>query len=82
MRETYAELLEHTRTIQDLAAISALLSWDQEVNLPPRGVASRARHKAALAALVHEKICDPLLGELLTALARGRRHRARADARS
>ncbi len=69
MRETYAELLEHTRTIQDLAAISALLSWDQEVNLPPRGVASRARHKAALAALVHEKICDPLLGELLTALA-------------
>jgi carboxypeptidase Taq len=46
-----------------------LLGWDQEVCLPPAGVASRATHLAALATVIHEKVCDPRLGELTAALA-------------
>ena len=69
MQETYTQFLECTRQLHDLAAVSALLSWDQEIHLPPRGVPARARHKAALAALIHEKLCDPRLGDLVAALA-------------
>ncbi len=68
MSQTYDRLLERARRLHDLAAASHLLSWDQETNLPPRGVPARARHRAALAAVLHDGICDPELGRMLEEL--------------
>ncbi len=66
---TYAGFLALAREIRDLGAAAALLSWDQETFLPPRGGAARARHRATLAGVIHDKVCDPRLGALLEALA-------------
>jgi len=58
-------LRERLRELRDLSAAAALLAWDQEVMLPPRGVPSRARQTAALAGVIHEKLCAQELGELI-----------------
>jgi Zn-dependent M32 family carboxypeptidase len=52
----YPRFLLLAREIRDLGAAGALLAWDQEVLLPPKGLAARARHRAALAGVVHEKM--------------------------
>ena len=65
MTELYAEFLTKVRLIQHLSGAESLLGWDQEVCLPPAGTASRADHLAALATVIHEKMCDPRLGDLV-----------------
>ena len=65
---TYQRFLERTREIRDLGAAAAVLSWDQETVMPPRGAAARARHRSTLAGLIHDRICDRRLGELIAAL--------------
>ncbi len=69
MNTEYARFLLLAREIRDLGATGALLAWDQEVLLPPKGLAARARHRAALAGVVHEKMCAPMYGELVDDLA-------------
>ena len=69
MPGSYKRFLELVREIHDLAAASALLGWDQETFLPVKGVPARARHKAALAAVIHEKVCAAELGGLIEELA-------------
>ncbi len=59
------ELSARLQELRDLGAAAALLSWDQEVMLPPRGAPARARQSAALAGVLHERLCDPALGRLL-----------------
>ncbi len=68
MPDAYPIFLRRMHEIRDLAAASALMAWDQEIYLPPKGVPARARHRATLAALIHERICDPGLGELMATL--------------
>jgi carboxypeptidase Taq len=53
--------------LRALRAASAVLSWDQETNLPPKGAPARADQLATLAALSHEKLTAPDLGEALAA---------------
>lgn len=62
------ELTDIVHTLSDIGAASALLSWDQEVTMPPRGGASRAYHMATLAGIYHEKLTAARVGELLAAL--------------
>jgi len=72
MSGLHEEFLAKARLIQHLNGAQALLGWDQEVCLPPAGITARAAHLAALATVIHEKMCDPRLGELIdemTALA-------------
>lgn len=42
-------------TLRDLAHAQSMLSWDQEVMMPPGGAEARARSLAALAGALHEK---------------------------
>ncbi len=68
MTGLYAEFLTRAKLIQHLSGAEALLGWDQEVCLPAGGTATRANHLAALATVIHEKMCDPRLGELIEEL--------------
>ena len=68
MAEIYADFLEKTREIHRLGASLALMSWDQETCLPPRGVPARAQQRATLAAIVHERTIDAGLGALIDQL--------------
>lgn len=69
MEDAYDRLVERLRDIHALTSASAVLGWDQETFLPPRGVPARARQQAALAGLAHERLTDPALGGLLAELA-------------
>lgn len=58
-RDAYAALREHTARISALEDAAAILSWDQEAMMPPRGAAQRAESRGALAALTQDLRADP-----------------------
>ncbi|MEA1996345.1 MAG: carboxypeptidase M32 [Gemmatimonadota bacterium] len=66
-RESYDSLIERHREAELVESCSSLLQWDQETSMPAQGTAHRAEQLAALAKLAHEKITDPVLGDLLAA---------------
>jgi carboxypeptidase Taq len=65
----FDEACNHARRTAVLAGVDALLGWDQQTMLPPRGAAYRADQAAAVAALVHRERTDRRQGERLAALA-------------
>ena len=60
-------LFDLWREIRDLDAAEALLSWDQETYMPPRGVGSRAGSLATLAGIKHARVTAPELCDALSA---------------
>jgi len=69
MNDRYLRLLGLAGEIHDLASTMGLLEWDQEVMMPPRGVEGRARQRATLAAVLHDRMVDAELGDVLAASA-------------
>jgi len=65
----YAELKERLAEIHDLGKTRALLSWDQQVKMPPGGSGVRAEQIATLDRLAHELFISPEIGRLLERLA-------------
>src|SRR3989344_1502873 len=59
------KLLEKYKEISTLGRISAVLGWDLNVNLPPKGVEERANQSAYLAKLIVEKWMEPEFKSLL-----------------
>ncbi len=57
--------LERWGEVSDLGTASAVLAWDQETMMPPRGQGGRGRVLATLAALRHERLCDPALTDVV-----------------
>ncbi len=56
------------RELEDLRGALALLHWDLMVMMPPRGADARGRQIAALEGLVHDRISDPEMGDLIAAI--------------
>ena len=54
--------------LSDLAHVHALLYWDQNTMMPPRGAVARSDHAATLEEIAHERQTDPELGRLLDVL--------------
>lgn len=54
--------------IADLSKAAAVLSWDQQVNMPPAGAEARGNQLALLGRLAHERATSPELGKLLEQL--------------
>lgn len=59
------ELKQRFREIGDLAAIRSMLSWDHATYMPKEGAAARARERALLSKLRHERLTAPELGRLI-----------------
>ncbi len=68
MDDTAARFTARCRELHDLGEIQALLEWDQQVTMPPRGTEQRGAQMAVLAGLIHARLTDPALGELIAAL--------------
>jgi carboxypeptidase Taq len=64
-----AELKRRLLNISDLAAAESVLRWDQATYMPIGGASARARQRATLSRLAHEKSVDAALGKLLDDLA-------------
>ncbi|GAA4460946.1 carboxypeptidase M32 [Nemorincola caseinilytica] len=65
MYEEYVQLLQKAADINNAAAV---LGWDQETYMPPKGAAFRGRQLATLASLSHELVTSPRMSELLAQL--------------
>jgi carboxypeptidase Taq len=68
MSEKYDRLLEMMAEIRDLNHAAALLSWDEQVNMPPGGSEDRGRAMGTIDRLAHEKSTSDELGKLLDGL--------------
>ncbi len=59
MNSKYARYCEHLARHADLSGALGVLSWDKEVNMPPRGAPFRTRQLATLEGLAHQTFTDP-----------------------
>ena len=66
---TYEILQNKLKPIFALQQVAGILSWDQEVMMPPDGADQRAEQAAALESAIHQRKTDPALGDLLENLA-------------
>src|SRR4051812_10978164 len=66
--QLYKEYTDLLQKAADISYAAAVLEWDQEVNMPPKGALYRGRQLATLASQAHElltrKRLEELLGEL------------------
>ena len=67
-QSAYVSLLAHVKQTMALSQVAGLLSWDQEVMMPPRGAPARAEEAAALEAVIHERRTDPKIGDWLASI--------------
>lgn len=66
--ELYNEYKTKMQKIADVKYASAVLQWDQETYLPPKGNDTRGRQIATLSEMAHELFTDEKLGDLLMEL--------------
>jgi carboxypeptidase Taq len=64
-QQSYSGYTTKMSRIADLRYSSALLQWDQETYLPPKGAAKRGQQIATLNELAHEIFTSEALGETL-----------------
>lgn len=67
-KELYDRYLEITQKAADLQYAAAVLGWDQEVYMPPKGEQYRGRQLATLSTQAHELVTSPEYGNLLSEL--------------
>ena len=65
MNEKLAALKRLLGTVEDLQRASAVLGWDQQTYMPPRGAAARAEQLATLDSLAHRLFILDDIGKLL-----------------
>ncbi|MFN2298299.1 MAG: carboxypeptidase M32 [Anaerolineales bacterium] len=68
MDDRLARLKTLLAEIADLSAVSHLLAWDQQVNLPAAAAETRGRQLAALGRISHNLATSPELGRLIESL--------------
>jgi carboxypeptidase Taq len=64
----YDELLERLRDIDLIGQIGGLVSWDQEVLMPPKAASLRAEQLAWISKTGHQRLTNPRIGKLLDKL--------------
>src|SRR4051812_23561427 len=72
MSNTAALYLQYKATLQKIADVkyaSAVLQWDQETYLPPKGNTLRGKQIATLSEIAHQQFIDEKVGALLNELA-------------
>src|SRR4030095_16979247 len=65
MSEKMNQLKELLGEVSDLGKAAAVLSWDQQVNMPPMGGEGRGQQLATLSKIIQEKFTSDEVGQLL-----------------
>lgn len=68
MNKDYQEYLDIRRKVADIGFASAVLHWDQEIYLPPKGAQFRGQQLATLAGLAHDLSVSDQYGAILQKL--------------
>src|ERR1700681_2701594 len=69
MTAAFDELRTRLAEVSDLSKAAAILKWDQQTMMPPRGAAVRAEQLATIGRIAHERFTAPEVGRLLDGLA-------------
>lgn len=64
----YEAYVNHLKKLADVEYSIGVLSWDKEVNLPPKGAVFRAQQVATLSGIAHEIFTDAQFEEILNKL--------------
>ncbi|MBC8515439.1 carboxypeptidase M32 [bacterium] len=64
-KSAYEKLQEMSKELHVMGSIGALVGWDQEVNMPPKGTEHRGKMMAWLAIEGHKRATHPQIGEWL-----------------
>jgi carboxypeptidase Taq len=67
-KDLYSAYVDRMQKIADIKYSAAVLEWDQETYLPPKGAAARSRQLASLSEIAHEWLTAPDLGDLMQEL--------------
>src|SRR5437763_1023293 len=67
-QDLYNQYKQKMRMIADVRSASAVLQWDQETYLPPRGALFRGQQISTLSEISHRLFSDQQLGDLLQEL--------------
>jgi carboxypeptidase Taq len=66
--EKMKKLLDLAAEMHDLGHVTAVLGWDQQVNMPKGGAEERGLQSAALGKIMHEKFTSDAVGQLIADL--------------
>src|ERR1700749_509870 len=66
--DLYTAYVDRMQKIADIKYSAAVLEWDQETYLPPKGAPAPSRQLESLAQIAHEWVIDPELGDLMQEL--------------
>ncbi len=64
----YRELLQKIRELSTLEQAASLLSWDEQTNMPKGAATDRAKQKAMLSGIIHERLTSQGMGKLIKTL--------------
>lgn len=64
----YRAFVQRMHKVADVRYANAVLQWDQETYLPPKGAALRGQQMATLSEIAHDLFADASLGNLLNDL--------------
>ena len=67
-KELYSAYCDLMQKAADINYAAAVLGWDQEVYMPPKGVTYRARQLATLTSQAHAMLTSENFGKLLQEL--------------
>ncbi len=65
LMSSYKKLLEKTENNVTLSSAAAILHWDMETMMPPKGIKMRSLQLAMLSRIGHKMSTDPEIGRLL-----------------
>ncbi len=68
MKDSLVNLKKSARDLYLLEHTQAIVSWDQETNMPDAGNEERADQLALLEGIMHQKLTSPEIGRLLSVL--------------
>eukprot|EP01091_Cochliopodium_minus_P003542 TRINITY_DN1353_c0_g1_i1.p1 TRINITY_DN1353_c0_g1~~TRINITY_DN1353_c0_g1_i1.p1 ORF type:complete len:504 (+),score=178.75 TRINITY_DN1353_c0_g1_i1:2-1513(+) len=66
MESNLTKLIKESKKISTLRSITSVLTWDQQVMLPPNGSQSRGQQLQVLSGIAHDLETSQLMGELIS----------------
>ncbi|MGA1205039.1 MAG: carboxypeptidase M32 [Opitutales bacterium] len=61
----YLELVSRLKRLDRIGSIGSLISWDEQVNLPPGSSGLRSEQRAVFTEIAHREASHPEIGELI-----------------
>jgi carboxypeptidase Taq len=68
LTESYNGLMERAKDLLTLQSTGAIVYWDLETKMPPRGIQLRSQQLALLQKIGHRMLTDPEIGKLIDAI--------------